>query len=106
MVAATADGKSLPADALKGKVWRFEGNKLTPLDNKQDVATITVDPTKKPATLDIKDKGGSVVEGIYKFTGDDKLTICGRSDSKRPKEFDASKGSRAILFELERVKKK
>jgi uncharacterized protein (TIGR03067 family) len=106
VVSVTKDGKAITGEALKGKVWRFEGNKLPPLDNKTDAATITVDPAQKPGTLDLKDKSGDVVQGIDKFTGADKLTICGRGGGKRPKEFDASKGSAAILFELERAKKK
>jgi uncharacterized protein (TIGR03067 family) len=105
-VAVKRDGKTTEGDALKGKGWRFDGNKLIPLDDVKDEATITLDPTKKPATVDIKDKNGKVNQGIYKFTGDDKLTVCARSDSTRPKEFDAAKDSGNIVIELERVKKK
>jgi uncharacterized protein (TIGR03067 family) len=104
MVTATANGETVKGDKGKEKVWRFDGTKLIPLDDKDDVATITIDPTKKPATLDIKDKRGDVVEAIYKFT-EDKLIICARSDNKRPKEFEAPKGSGVLLFEFERVKK-
>jgi uncharacterized protein (TIGR03067 family) len=81
MVAATYNGTVVKGDKLKGKVWRFEGTKLTPLDNKNDVATIKIDPSKKPAELDITDKGGKVVEGIYRFEGT-KLFILGRTDGK------------------------
>lgn len=107
MVSVTSDGMTIKdADKLERQVWRFEGTKLTPLENKDDVATITLDPAAKPATIDIKDKAGETVLGIYKFTGDDKLTICGADAKTRPKEFAAAKGSKAILFEFERVKKK
>ena len=107
MVAVTSDGMTIKdADKLERQVWRFEGTKLTPLENKDDVATITLDPAAKPATIDNKDKSGETVLGIYKFTGDDKLTICGADAKTRPKEFAAAKGSKSILFEFERVKKK
>lgn len=105
MVAVTKDGETIAADKLKGKVWSFKGDKLVPQYDKEDVATIKIDPAKKPATLDITDKNGEKVEGIYKFTGDDKLTICGRGDNKRPTEFAAGAKSGAIMFVLERVKK-
>lgn len=105
VVSATRDAETIKGDAVKGQVWQFDGNTVRRLDIK-DEATITLNTLKKPAPMDIKDKDGKVVQGIYKFTGDDKLTICGRSDGVRPKEFDASKGSGAILFKLERVKKK
>lgn len=105
MVAVTKDGGTVGADKLKGKVWSFKGDKLVPLYDKEDAATIKIDPSKKPAALDITDKNGEKVEGIYSFTGEDKLTICGRTDSKRPTEFGAGAKSGAILFVLERVKK-
>ena len=105
MVEVTKDGETIAADKLKGKVWSFKGDKLTPQYDKEDVATIKIDPAKKPATLDILDKNGEKVEGIYKFTGENKLTICGRTDSKRPTEFAAGAKSGAILFVRERVKK-
>lgn len=105
MVAVTKDGETIGADKLKGKVWSFKGDKLVPQYDKDDTATIKIDPSKKPAALDITDKNGEKVEGIYSFTGEDKLTICGRTDSKRPTEFAAGAKSGAILFVLERVKK-
>ncbi len=105
VVEVTKDGETRKRDKLKDQAWSFKGDKLVPLDNKDDVATIKIDPGKKPAALDIIDKSGDRVESIYKFTGDDKLTICGQTDGKRPTEFAAKKGSGAMLFVLERVKK-
>jgi uncharacterized protein (TIGR03067 family) len=106
MVSATKAGKLIKGDALKDKVWRFDGNKIIPLDNKDDPATMTIDLTKKPATLDLKDKKGEVVLGIYKFNGDDKLIICGAHGNKHPTDFDSPKDSDNIVFEFERAKKK
>lgn len=105
VVELTKDGETRKGDKLKDQVWSFKGDKLVPLDNKDDTATIKIDPSKKPAALDIIDKSGDRVESIYKFTGDDKLTICGHTDGKRPTEFASKKGSGAMLFVLERVKK-
>jgi uncharacterized protein (TIGR03067 family) len=106
MVSVTVNGQTVTGDKLKGKVWRFDVDRVTPMDNKNDDATIALDPTKTPATIDIKDRAGEVIQGIYKFTGEDKITICSRSDNKRPQAFDASKGSSATVLELERIKTK
>lgn len=106
MVALTKDGEAVPADKLKDRVWTFQGEKLVPQYDKGDTATVKLDPAKKPPALDITDKNGDKVEGIYKFDGPDKLVICGRSDNKRPAEFAAGPKSGAILFVLERVKPK
>lgn len=106
MVALTKDGETILADKLKDRVWTFQGDKLVPRYDKDDTATVKLDPAKKPPALDITDKNGDKVEGIYKFDGADKLVICGRGDNKRPTEFAAGPKSGAILFVLERVKPK
>src|SRR3954464_5230557 len=79
VVSVTLNGETIKQDKLKGKVWRFDGNKVTALDTR-DESTLTLDATTKPTTADIRDKDGKVVLGNYKFAGDDKLTICGRAD--------------------------
>lgn len=105
MVQVTKDGATVSGEKLKGRVWTFKGTKLIPQDDKDDTSTVKIDASQRPAALDITDKNGDTVEGIYKFTGDDKLTVCGHSNSKRPKDFAAGPKSGAILFVLERVKK-
>jgi RNA polymerase sigma factor (sigma-70 family) len=45
--------------------------------------------------------------GIYKFDGDDRLTICvteGAGEAKRPTEFTSKDGSSQTLFAMERAK--
>ena len=106
MVAVTQDGSTVPADRLKDRIWTFKDDKLIPQYDRDDTATVKLNPTKRPAELDLIDKNGDTVEGIYKFDGADKLVICGRSDGKRPTEFAAGAKSGAILFMLERVKPK
>src|SRR5438105_1483310 len=59
MVQVSNGGKDVPAGMLTDKKWRFEGKKLIPLDNKDDVATITLDSGKSPAAIDIVDKAGA-----------------------------------------------
>jgi uncharacterized protein (TIGR03067 family) len=109
VVKITHKGKTLTKEQLGDKVWRFKGNKLIPLDNKDDVATIAVDPDKKPATLDITDKNGSVNKCIYKFSGEDesKLTICAATGGgARPKSFTPDDEDKVAVVVLEKLKKK
>src|SRR5262245_26260068 len=74
VVSAMEGGKSASADHTKKMVWRFEGNKVINLSN-GDVRTISLDPTKSPATIDLVNKAGGREEGIYKFAENDKLTL-------------------------------
>src|SRR5262245_24683261 len=61
-------------------------------DKKEDTAKFTLDPSKKPAQIDITpEKGPKVIPGIYKVEETDKgteLTIAfARNGGDRPKDF-------------------
>jgi uncharacterized protein (TIGR03067 family) len=105
VVSAMRNGQNELRNGLKLGNWRIDGNKLTAQDNPKDDGTISaIDSSKSPSTLDITDKAGEIDRGIYKFTGEDKLTICFGKDGTRPSAFDASMGTNAMLVEFERVK--
>jgi uncharacterized protein (TIGR03067 family) len=75
--------------------------------------TITIDPSKKPKTIDYKitrdDSGGGNKDktslGIYELDGD-VLKVCRTwpENDKRPTEFAAPAGSKLILSEFKREK--
>ena len=98
-------------DTPPGSVtMRFADGKISIQDkkrNRPEDAGYTADPTKKPATIDIKPDRGpqdNVVQGIYEVKGDT-LRICfGRDGAARPTEFkgDVTKG--VMLITLKRVK--
>jgi len=97
-----------PVKPQKGKVptITFAGDQLVGSNNPKDTKTIVIDPTGKPATIDLKDTYDETVLGIYKLSGDS-LTICigNEMEIPRPKEFESPKGRNIELIELKRSKK-
>jgi len=107
---------SLVTDGMKGDADRIKKLKLVVKDKKWTVyiddkvstlATFTVDPAKKPRTIDMTgtmggDKGVKYL-GIYELDGDD-LKLCVGDDKTRPKVFDGKKGTRRQFEVWKRVK--
>jgi uncharacterized protein (TIGR03067 family) len=102
------DGRPAPADEVQKTRLVVAGDKLTVTveGTPDEVATFTLDPSQKPAAIDIRPaKEKKVVRGIYKFEKD-QLLICFAKDGKeRPKEFASSQDARTTLVVLDRVKK-
>src|SRR5262245_45881986 len=88
--------KSDPNFVKNGKMV-IKGNKMTVYGGKvkSSEATITLNPSKKPKTIDaVQTYGGpkgTKAYGIYELD-DDTLKIC-FSEKQRPKDFTAKKGS-------------
>jgi uncharacterized protein (TIGR03067 family) len=72
-------------------------------------ATYVIDPTKKPATIDITPSDGpekgKTMPAIYVIEKDE-LKICGaqKPDQDRPKEFVTKEGSKSVLMTFKREK--
>lgn len=69
---------------------------------------LTIDPTKKPKTLDVMpskgDNEGKTMQGIYELDGDT-LKIClSQPDGDRPKEFASTAGSGRLNVVYKRQK--
>jgi uncharacterized protein (TIGR03067 family) len=93
---------------LKDAKWTFKGDTLkSPLWHEKVVVTFTLDPAKKPPTIDVVVKtedSKDTVPMLYVLK-DDTLKLCtGGAPGERPKEFN-SKGGQAILT-LKREEKK
>ena len=97
LVSSEQDGmKSDPRYVKNGKMI-IKGNKMTVYGGKvvSSVATFSVDPAKKPKTIDATQTYGGPkglkVPGIYELE-DNILKMC-FGDKQRPKDFSAKKGS-------------
>ena len=102
-----ADGVQAPAEVTESLTYTFKGDTLTmgpaaePGSNSE--FTITLDPAKKPKTIDLKiTKGsgkGKTMLGIYKIEKDG-LLIC--FSETRPTEFATKANSDTALVALKR----
>ena len=104
-----------PDEGKKNEVSSFEIKEKTLVikikGDRDESADFTLDPSKKPAHMDIKPKGdgNDVVKGIYAAKDTDKgleLTIAfskSGPDAERPKDFDG-KGDDDVVIRLLRKK--
>ena len=79
------------------------------LGGQKDEGTFTVDPSKKPAAMDITGaegpNRGKTIKAIYKLDGDT-VTICyGLGDSDRPTKFETKGNPKLFLAVYQREKK-
>jgi uncharacterized protein (TIGR03067 family) len=103
------DGKA-PSDLKGGEKFIITENKVSVSMNEHsvDYFSFTIDPTQKPATMDVKlfdgpDKG-KVIKAIYSLEGD-KLSLCiALPGDDRPAKFSGDKGTGASLVVLKRKK--
>ncbi len=110
MTAMTFDGQEAPEQTLKAFRRKIDGNKYTvDIDkdgnNSKVEGTLTLDPTKKPKTVDIETDDGTKVLGIYELEGDTHKICLAPAGQDRPKDFTAPEGSRRTRIVWKRVKK-
>src|SRR5262245_21363122 len=106
---ALKDGKA-PSDLKPGAKFIITENKVSVSagGDTVDYFSFTIDPTQKPAAMDVKlfdgpDKG-KVIKAIYSLEGD-RLRICvALPGQDRPTKFSGDKGTGASLVVLKREK--
>ena len=102
----TAGGQELPAEAVAKITFTIKDGEITPSDNPADKAKLKLDPSKKPAHLDLTDKSNKTVPGIYEVSGETlKLCFADEPAATRPTEFASPKDSKVVLMVLKKAKK-
>lgn len=105
-----AGGNKLPADQFKGMTVTFEGDKYAVKhgDEVVEAATLKLDPSKSPKTLDSTvtegPNKGKVILGIYEISGDTLKACFDPEGKKRPTEFKGDSGAQTLVVH-KRVKK-
>ena len=104
---AEKEGKVLPDEETKAMKVTVKEGKIIIKDSKdEDVATLKIDSTKNPATVDFipSDDEKILAPGIYAFDGKT-LKICwARVGGVRPKEFASTMESETRLMVLTKEK--
>jgi uncharacterized protein (TIGR03067 family) len=103
------NGKSIPAEELKGLTLIIKGNDWSVMKDgkKLGTGTFTINAAKK--TIDRKDLEGSdkgkSFSGIYEIKGDTLKTCWAAAGKERPTALESKEGSDWELDVLKRVKK-
>lgn len=87
-----------------------QGERIVKKAGSEKQATYTVDPTKKPKTIDVTYRTGSekgkTLQGIYELDGDDlKVAFRFPSEKERPTEFSSEKDDSVQVLFLKRAKR-
>jgi uncharacterized protein (TIGR03067 family) len=107
---AELGGKDAMAFAKDVKLEMLAGGKYQlDLLGQKDEGTFSVNPSKKPAEMDIKGNDGpnkgKTIKTIYKID-DDTVTICyGLGGGDRPTKFETKEGTMQFLVVYKREKK-
>ena len=108
VVSAERKGEKAPEEKIKKLKVIFRSDKVIVSDgDRDDQATYTLDPTKKPSAIDFTSiKEQKLVQGIYLLEGDS-LKICYDPDGEpkeRPEAFTSTGGNGRVLMVLKREK--
>lgn len=110
MVSGSADGQPMPESMLKEMKRICHGDETTTTMAGQLFlkAKITIDPSKKPKTIDYRMIGGftkgKTQLGVYEVDGDTFKSCFGAPGSKRPTDFTSQPGDGRTLSVWKRQK--
>jgi uncharacterized protein (TIGR03067 family) len=101
----TVGGMELPAAQVAKMSFTIKGDEISPNNNPKDVAVLKLDPSHKPATMDLTEKNKKTGQGIYEIEGDTLKMCFNEPGEGRPKEFRSAAGSKTVYLVLKRDKK-
>ena len=106
VIACESDGEKVPEEILRGEVvrWIVTADTITIKVESEfkEEDRYTLNPTKKPTTIDLTDKNGKRILGIYAVEGDS-LKVCWlEGKTGRPTEFVTKPNSGLALFVFQR----
>ncbi len=99
----TVGGETVPADLFKEMSVTFDGAAYSVKVGELvvEAATITIDPSKSPKTLNATvtagPNQGALIVGIYEISADTLRACVDPEGKERPKEFKADSGSRTLV---------
>ena len=106
------DGKKFSEEEIKDVIGTIDGSGKVSVrrgDKVINEATVKLDPTKKPKTIDVTfiggERKGQMVLGIYEIEGNAFRLCVARPRHERPAEFSAKAGSGRTLIVYKREKK-
>jgi uncharacterized protein (TIGR03067 family) len=111
MVSGSADGQPMPDEMLKQMKRVCKGDEATTTMAGQLYikARITIDPSKKPKTIDYQMTDGFTKGkrqlGIYEVEGDSFKSCFGKPGAERPTDFNSKPGDGRTLSVWKREKK-
>jgi uncharacterized protein (TIGR03067 family) len=103
MVSGSADGQPMPASMLKQmkRVCKGDVATTTMAGQLYIKAKISIDPSKKPKTIDYQMTDGFTKGkkqlGIYEVEGDSFKSCFGKPDAERPTDFTSKSGDGRTL---------
>lgn len=103
-------GTEIPEEELEGTTMKINKNTIITYDRDENEVyrcTFTLDVSTKPISIDMTTTMKSMPPtkslGILRFEEDDEFEICyALPGGERPKKFESPKGSKIMLFEVEK----
>ena len=75
---------------------------MIPGRDENDYSTFVLRSAASPSQIEMTDRDGNLMRGIYRFKGD-VLTLClARAGADRPNEFESTSACRCYLIEMKR----
>lgn len=90
LVRSVREGEEVPSELLRGSTFEFSGDRMIPSRDESDYSTVALHPTTSPPRIDLTDRDGNLMKGVYRLDGDSFEMCVGRVGSARPDGFEST----------------